>query len=62
LIQHHSAPGAIQFDADEVWLINRAQVALLLHKTPQEVDGMSLRDVHLILEVNAANEKIRSSK
>lgn len=42
--------------------INRVQVALLLHKTPDEVDDMPMEDQFLVLEIHAANQEILAWK
>lgn len=38
--------------------INRAQVALLLHITPAEVDEMPMADQQLVLDIHEANQEI----
>lgn len=46
------------FEDDDVYRINRANVALLLHIKPQEVDDMPLCDVHDVLQIENANRQI----
>lgn len=47
-------------DAQEVDRIERAQVALLLHITPDEVDNMPAQDVSDVLEIHSANNEIQN--
>jgi hypothetical protein len=54
------APGAVTFDDDEIEEVNTAQLALLLHKTPDEIRQMNPRDAAVVLQVHAANEEIKA--
>lgn len=59
-MQYARAPGSVLFDEDELRRIERAQVALLLHKTPGEVDSMSAEDIADVLAINGAMDEIRT--
>tara|TARA_S200002703_G_scaffold70017_1_gene60665 strand:+ start:717 stop:926 length:210 start_codon:yes stop_codon:yes gene_type:complete len=52
--------GDVMLDAQEVDRIERAQVALLLHITPDEVDNMPAQDVSDVLEIHSANNEIQN--
>lgn len=47
-------------DALEADRIERAQVALLLHIAPHEVDDMPAQDVSDVLEIHSANNEIQA--
>lgn len=48
----------ILFDDDEIERIERARLALLLHKLPSEIDEMPLADAEDVLAINNANRQI----
>jgi len=52
--------GGVQLDADEVDRIERAQVALILHMPPHDVDSMPAQDVADVLEIYSANNEIQA--
>jgi len=52
--------GSVTFDEDEVERINRIQIALLLHITPEQVDEMSIQDQEDVLAISQANTRIRT--
>ena len=47
---------------DEIDRINRANLALLLHKFPHEIDDMPLQDCDDVLEIARANDEIQALK
>jgi hypothetical protein len=54
-------PGFVSFDEDEIYKINRLQLALELKKLPSEIDQISLEDFEQLLQLfQLMNE--RSSK
>ena len=57
---HAKAPSAVSFDEYEIYRIQRAQLALLLHKFPSEIDDLSVQDFYDVLDVHAANEEIEA--
>lgn len=61
-MMHARAPGSVVFEEDEVRRINRAQVALLLHKFPSEVDRESGRDMADVLYISKANDEIQAER
>lgn len=54
------SPGAVTFDEDETWRINRVQVAIILGIPLKVVDEMPITDVDDVLQVNRANEEIKA--
>lgn len=50
-------PDQVTLDADEVLRVQRVQLAVLLHKTPAEIDAMSVPDVADVMQIWAAHEK-----
>lgn len=58
LVIHVKSPGSVTFEGDDEERIQRAQVALLLHITPEAVDAMSVWDMNDVLSVARANEEI----
>jgi hypothetical protein len=52
----------VEFDPEEVDRIQRAQIAMLLHKLPSEIDGMPLSDFDDVLELHNANLHIEALK
>jgi len=44
---------------EEAHRINRVQLALLLHKTPAEIDAMPLQDVADIVEVQRGERMVQ---
>lgn len=61
-MQHARAPGSVIFTDEEKWRLNRAQVALLIGKTPREVDLEPLRDMADVLAVSNANKQIEAER
>jgi hypothetical protein len=59
---HAKAPGSVVFEEEEVERINRAQVALLLHKFPSEVDAQPYRDIADVMAIHNANDQIQADK
>ena len=59
---HARAPGSIVWDEGEAERINRAQVALLLHKFPSEVDAQPVRDMTDVLYISRANDEIQADR
>jgi hypothetical protein len=55
-------PGLVTFEDDEVWQSDRLNAALLLGKTPEEIDQMSIDDVYALFDRHNANEEIRAAK
>jgi hypothetical protein len=57
----HIAPKSedAEMSPNEVWRANRAQMALELHVTPEQIDKMSLRDYADLREVIRARGEIR---
>lgn len=51
-------PGSVLFEDDETDRIDRAQLALLLHKTPMEIDCMPELDGDDVMAVHSANNEI----
>lgn len=58
-VMHVKSPGSVVFEGDEEERIERAQLALLLHKLPSEIDAMPLRDVEDVLAIYNANQEIQ---
>jgi hypothetical protein len=56
------ASGSVTFEDDEIERINRAQLALLLHKFPSEIDAQPYRDMTDVLHINRANEEIQAER
>lgn len=54
------SPGAVTFTQEETEDILRAQVALLIHCRPRDVDKLSVREIYTLLDVHAANEEIQA--
>lgn len=54
------SPNAVRFDDDEIWRIQRAQAALVLHVPPGVIDDMPELDVLDVLHVNRANKEIEA--
>lgn len=48
----------VPLDEYEVMRINRAQVAIQLHKLPSEIDAMSVQDFVDVLGVIESNKKV----
>lgn len=48
----------VTLDDGEVWRINRANAALILHKTPAEIDAMPDDDLADVLAIHSANDEI----
>ena len=47
----------MNFDRAEIWRIERANLALLLHKTPAEIDAMPARDVEDLKGIQQVNDE-----
>ena len=54
------ASGSVLFDDDEVDRIERAQVAIILHMKPSEVDEMSVQDIGDVLAMNDALKNVEA--
>ena len=50
-------PKQVQFDADEVYRLNRVRIAKWLHITPGEVDAMPASDVEDVMQIMWADEQ-----
>lgn len=61
-MMHARAPGSVVFTDEDVRRINRAQVALLLHKFPSEVDAQPVRDMTDVLYIDKANKEIEADR
>lgn len=61
-MMHARAPGSVIFTDEDVRRINRAQVALLLHKFPSEVDAQPYRDMTDVLYISRANDEIQADR
>jgi hypothetical protein len=48
----------IRLDDGETWRINRANIALLLHIKPSEVDLMPEQDIADLMAINNGNQQI----
>lgn len=57
---HAKSPGSVIFEGDDEERIERAQLALLLHKLPSEIDAMPLRDMEDVLAMYNANREIEA--
>jgi hypothetical protein len=53
-------PQSVSLDAVEVDRIERAQVALILHMSPADVDSMPAQDVADVMEIHSANNEIQA--
>lgn len=51
-------PDQVTLFADEAYRINRARLAIKLHKLPGELDEMPLIDMADLVEVMKADEKL----
>jgi hypothetical protein len=51
-------PEQVTLDADEAYRINRARLAIKLHKLPHELDAMPLLDMADLVEVMKADDKL----
>lgn len=54
------SPGSVVWDEWDEDRIERAQLALLLHITPAEVDEMSVQDAEDVLAIYNANREIEA--
>lgn len=52
------SPGSVSFTHDEVERIDRAQLAIILHRPPEEIDAMPLRDRQDVLQIYNANREL----
>ena len=52
-------PEITELDADEAYRINRARLALLLHKDPAEIDKINVQDIHDLITVHEADQELR---
>lgn len=57
---HAKSPGSVLFEDDDEDRIERAQLALLLHKLPHEIDDMPLRDAADVLAIYNANKEVEA--
>lgn len=55
-------PGQVMLYQDEAYRINRARLAIKLHKLPGELDEMPLTDMADLVEVMKADEKLDALK
>jgi hypothetical protein len=61
-VQHARAPGSIRWDEGEAEDINAYQLCLILHKTPPEIETLSIKHVEGLLATHAANEQIQAER
>ena len=59
-MQHAKSPGSVIFEDDDEERIERAQLALLLHKLPSEIDEMPMRDASDVLAMYQANRELEA--
>jgi len=55
-------PRMVSFEPDETERIERAQVALLLHITPQQVDEMPYQDMMDVIAMDDANKRLEQKR
>lgn len=57
-----TAPKQARLTKDEAHRIDRARLALMLHKLPSEVDAMPFTDVADLIEVMSTDRKLEELK
>lgn len=62
LVMHARAPGSIKWEGGEVEDINVYQLCLILHKTPPEIEALSVKHVEGLLATHAANSEIEADR
>jgi hypothetical protein len=55
-------PKLTELEPDEVIRINRARLAILLHKTPHEIDATPVQDLEDLIAVKHMDDEINARK